>query len=630
VRSVVTAVACFLAALAPQTALAQAKAYVTNQALNQVNVFRTTDWLPLGTIPVGLSPTDIAIPTSGGFALTANRGGNSVSRVDLATGAVSATIPVPGGPSAVAIRGDGAKAYVVQSTNCPTPTPVAPTPTPVPTATPAPGDPTPVPTPVPTATPVPTPTPVPPCTVSVIDTATDTVTTEITVGHEPFDVAISGGIAYVTNRGDDTISVIDTDSDLVVDEIPVGATPEGVAVGAGEIYVANDEADTVTVIREIDLRILATIPVGASPLGLGFAPNGLTAVVSNDAGASVSLLETGTHTATALIPVGTNPTSVGFVPDSSQAIVANSTGSSISIITIADGSVQTVPVTGSPTSVAVTPEPVFTLAKLLNNSEQVPTGGTASFTLAYTNAGSGFSLVPTITDPIPAGLLFASATAPGAVVGSDVVWVLPPLPPGASGTVDVAFTVDPGVENGTLITNVATIADTYGTPATAEASIRARVAGTLDLSLLYRKVPPRTTPRDTLRARTRISLPPAYTGAESVDISIASPNNPLPLYQFTIPAGQMQVRNNRFRYKGNTTAGARIRFQMSPDSQNAGKHRVRFQVSKASLPLVNPPLPPKVSLTVTLNTAGPDVFFAERTVEVRRAPLGGQKLFYQD
>jgi len=621
VRRVTPAFVCLVATLVPAFALAQPKAYITNQSFNQVNVYRTSDWAALGSILVGQSPTDIAIPSSGGFALVANRGSNSVSRIDLATGTVTATIPVPGGPTSVAIRADGLKAYVVQSTNCPPPpTPTAAPPTP----TPSPGS------PIPPTPPPPTPTPIPPCTVSAIDTTTNTVVKTITVGHTPFDVAISGGIAYVTNRGDDTISVIDTDSDLIVDEIPVGDTPEGVAVGAGEIYVANEAADTVTVIREIDLKIIATIPVGASPLGMGFSPNGLTAIVSNDGGASISVIATGTHTAGAPIATGTNPTGVAYVPDSSKAVITNSTGSSFSVLTLLDGSVQNVPFTGSPTSVAITPEPVFTFVKIAA-ADQVPTGGTASFTLSYQNIGSGTAQTPLIDDPIPTGMNFASATPPGGVVGGSVQWALPPILPGQTGAVDVAFTIDPAVEDGTLITNTATISDTLGVPVVAEDFVRARTPGSLDLSLLYRKSPPGPKPRDTVRARTRFVLPATFTGTESVDITFASPNNPTPLYQFTIPAGQLQGRSGRFKYKGTAADGAKIRVQMSPDRAFPGKHRVRVQIAKTTLPMVNPPMPPKMNLTVALNTTpGPDVFFTERTVEVKRARPGAQKLFYQD
>lgn len=59
---------------------------------------------------MGASPTGIAIPTAGGFALVASKGNNTVSRIDLATSTVTATIPVPGNPTAVAVRPDGSKA----------------------------------------------------------------------------------------------------------------------------------------------------------------------------------------------------------------------------------------------------------------------------------------------------------------------------------------------------------------------------------------------------------------------------------------------------------------------------------------------------------------------------------------
>ncbi|MEU9048496.1 YncE family protein, partial [Kitasatospora sp. NPDC048343] len=54
-------------------------------------------------------------------------------------------------------------------------------------------------------------------TVSVIDTATNTVTATVVVGTGPFDVAVTpdGLHAYVTNEGDNTVSVIDTATNTV-------------------------------------------------------------------------------------------------------------------------------------------------------------------------------------------------------------------------------------------------------------------------------------------------------------------------------------------------------------------------------------------------------------------------------
>ncbi|MFD8738261.1 YncE family protein [Streptomyces sp. NPDC059618] len=63
-------------------------------------------------------------------------------------------------------------------------------------------------------------------TVSVINTATDTVVATVPVGLEPLGVAVSpnGTRAYVTNRADDTVSVINTATDTVV---PPALQPSG-------------------------------------------------------------------------------------------------------------------------------------------------------------------------------------------------------------------------------------------------------------------------------------------------------------------------------------------------------------------------------------------------------------------
>ena len=340
----------------------------------------------------------------------ANKGDSTVSRIDLATGTVTATIPVPGNPTSVAVTPDGTKAYVVQSTNCPAP----------PEPTPPPG-PTPLPTPIPTPGPTPTPTPVPPCTVAVIDTASNTVVGTMTVGHEPFAVAMSpsGGFAYVTNRADDSVSMIDTTTDTVIDELPVGETPEGIFVGFGEVYIANDVSNTVSVYREIDFSLLATIPVGASPLSVAVSPDGTTAVVGNDAGGSVSIIETGTETVVDTKAVGTNPAGVAITPNSGAAVVANGTSGTVSIVPLKNNpnepsSTLTIQVNGSPSGVAITPTPVFLLEKV--GPRVVEAGGDATYTMTYTNIGSGPGEMVTLTDSFPPELTFVSATAGGAPV----------------------------------------------------------------------------------------------------------------------------------------------------------------------------------------------------------------------
>jgi YVTN family beta-propeller protein len=90
-------------------------------------------------------------------------------------------------------------------------------------------------------------------TVSVINTATNTVTATIPIGVvEPNAVAVSpdGSKVYVTIPGSNTVLVIDTATNTVIATIPVGRAPQGVAVSpdSSKVYVANPGDDTVSVI----------------------------------------------------------------------------------------------------------------------------------------------------------------------------------------------------------------------------------------------------------------------------------------------------------------------------------------------------------------------------------------------
>src|SRR3989441_12195521 len=72
-------------------------------------------------------------------------------------------------------------------------------------------------------------------TVSVIDTASNTVTSTVAVGSIPFGVAITpdGTRAYVANENSNSVSVIDTASNTVVAAVAVGSGPNWVAITPG-------------------------------------------------------------------------------------------------------------------------------------------------------------------------------------------------------------------------------------------------------------------------------------------------------------------------------------------------------------------------------------------------------------
>ena len=91
-------------------------------------------------------------------------------------------------------------------------------------------------------------------TVSVMDTATDTITKAIAVGKKPSGIALTpdGRFAYVTNyESPGSVSVIDLASASVVQTLPVGNLPSEIAIdpAGAYAYVTNLKDNPVSVLR---------------------------------------------------------------------------------------------------------------------------------------------------------------------------------------------------------------------------------------------------------------------------------------------------------------------------------------------------------------------------------------------
>lgn len=204
-------------------------------------------------------------------------------------------------------------------------------------------------------------------TVSVIDTATNTVTTTVTVGDVPFGLAVSldGATVYVTNAYDDTVSVIDTASNAVVDSITVGDAPGGLAVSpdGATLYVVNVNDHTVSVIDTatntvVDSITVGNLPpiVGEHPTGVAVSPDGTRAYVIVADG-TVLVIGTATHTVIDTIAVGGSPNGVAVSPDGATVYVANSADDTLSVIKTATNTViATVTVGDAPRGLVVSPD----------------------------------------------------------------------------------------------------------------------------------------------------------------------------------------------------------------------------------------------------------------------------------
>src|ERR1044071_7099374 len=70
--------------------------------------------------------------------------------------------------------------------------------------------------------------------------------------------------AYVANENDTTVSVIDTASNTITATIPVGRAPASVALTPDNalLYVANASSNTVSVVDTASNTVVATVPVG--------------------------------------------------------------------------------------------------------------------------------------------------------------------------------------------------------------------------------------------------------------------------------------------------------------------------------------------------------------------------------
>jgi YVTN family beta-propeller protein len=209
--------------------------------------------------------------------------------------------------------------------------------------------------------------------VSVIDTATNTVTATIPVGNSPEGVAVSpdGSKVYVANYDSNTLSVINTATNTVTATIPVGVSPSGVAVtpDGTKVYVANEDIahpsgivgpGTVSVIATAANTVTATIPVGRAPGGVAVTPDGTKVYVANAFSNSVSVIDTATNTVTTTIPAET-PAGVAVTPDGSKVYVTNSIefGTVSVIATATDTVIATIALHAggaSAAGVAVTPD----------------------------------------------------------------------------------------------------------------------------------------------------------------------------------------------------------------------------------------------------------------------------------
>ncbi|MDA8708792.1 YncE family protein, partial [Hellea sp.] len=147
-------------------------------------------------------------------------------------------------------------------------------------------------------------------------------------GTHMLAISSDGKYAYTANLGSGTLSKIDVANNVTLKTVPAGDAPEGIDITNDnqEIWVSARGSNEVYVYEADTLTELATIPVGNFPLRLAISPDGKKAVTSNLADGTLSVLDIKSRKLERVIKVsGSNQAAqvtVIFSPDGSRLYVA--------------------------------------------------------------------------------------------------------------------------------------------------------------------------------------------------------------------------------------------------------------------------------------------------------------------
>lgn len=114
-------------------------------------------------------------------------------------------------------------------------------------------------------------------------------------------------------------------------------------------------------------------------------------------------------------------------------------------------------VTASASLYVTASRPVLSVQKSTSPAT-VAANSNVVFTISYANTGNATATGLTLTDPIPAGLTFVSATGGGTNSGGTVTWNLPNLAADATGSVTVTLNVPSGYSGANPLVNTVTLA----------------------------------------------------------------------------------------------------------------------------------------------------------------------------
>ena len=185
-------------------------------------------------------------------------------------------------------------------------------------------------------------------TLTVVDTRRGDRVTAIPTGQEGTHmVAVSpdGRRAYTANIPAGTVTVVDLAAGRKLRDIAVGGRPEGIALtrGGRELWVGDLQGARVQAFGTQSFERLAEVRTGPVPIRVVASPDGRWIVTSNVGNGSLTIIDAGTRQVTRQIEVSgaeaAGQVTILFSPDGSRLYAAETGRDEVAEVDLASGTV---------------------------------------------------------------------------------------------------------------------------------------------------------------------------------------------------------------------------------------------------------------------------------------------------
>ncbi len=200
-----------------------------------------------------------------------------------------------------------------------------------------------------------------PGTVSVVDTATNSVVTTVPVGHSPQQMAVTsnGTRLYVVTSngttGEGEVSVIDTANNTVVKKIAVSKFPGHIAISRDDRRAYVTRSGGVSIIDTASNTVVGEIVSVSSPGPLAISGDGKRLYIAHDKGLSVVDTADGTLVTTVTMTTEAGVSSLAVSPTGSHVYMVLPIEGVVAVINTASYTVEsTIPTIYGAAGLAVT------------------------------------------------------------------------------------------------------------------------------------------------------------------------------------------------------------------------------------------------------------------------------------